>query len=122
MTLFPSMKIDGDTVATMPLPDSLVYTGLDGDEIQTSDLMTWKSEDGSVETGIWGCQPGRFRTEFTHNGEMITIIGGELACIGDDGSAFTLMPGDSMTFPRGWKGEWHVKKPLRKVYATFTAI
>ena len=116
-----ALKIAGDDVRTVALPNSVVISGLEGSQLGTRDLPTWKSTDGTVETGIWECDAGRFRAEFSSYGEMIHIVSGELECTGDDGSRFTLRPGDAMTFPRGWAGEWHIKEPLRKIYAPFTA-
>ena len=40
---------------------------------------------------------------------------------GDDGSHFSLRPGDWMTIPRGWTGERVTPSPLRKVYVIWEA-
>jgi uncharacterized cupin superfamily protein len=31
----------------------------------------------------------------------------------------TLRAGDSMTFPKGWKGTWRITETMRKVYTVF---
>ncbi len=81
----------------------------------------WRSADGSIETGVWEVDAGRFQADFSAYGELIRIVIGEVACSGDDGSRFILRAGDWMTIPRGWMGEWDVRSPLRKVYVTWEA-
>jgi uncharacterized cupin superfamily protein len=114
-------RIDRDEVLAMALAEGPPIPGIDGGTIGTREQATWRSDDGSVETGVWECDAGRFRAEFAAYGELFHVVGGEVECTGDDGSRFTLRPGDAMTFPRGWTGEWHVRSPLRKVYATWQA-
>jgi uncharacterized cupin superfamily protein len=80
----------------------------------------WRSADGSIEMGVWEIDAGRFHARFHGNGELIRIVSGEVECTGDDGS-FSLRPGDWMTIPRGWTGEWVMPSPLRKVYVTLEA-
>jgi uncharacterized protein len=116
-----TLKIDRDEVAAMALEEDAPIPTLDGGTMGTRNRTTWRSDDGTIETGVWECDAGRFQATFSAYGEMIHIVSGELACTGDDGDTFTLRPGDSITFPRGWTGEWDVRSPLRKVYATFTA-
>lgn len=91
-----------------------------GSPIGTRDYRSWTNTEGSIETGIWECDPGTFRSRFEQHGEMILILAGELECTGDDGSQFTLTEGDACTFPRGWSGTWQVKRPVRKLYAVWT--
>ncbi len=121
MSTATTLKIDRDEVAGMVLDEDAPIPTLDGGTMGTRNRTTWRSDDGTIETGIWECDAGRFHANFSAYGEMIHIVSGELACTGDDGDTFTLRPGDSITFPRGWTGEWDVRSPLRKVYATFTA-
>jgi hypothetical protein len=81
----------------------------------------WRSADGTIELGVWEIDAGRFHANFGANGELIRIVAGEVACTGDDGSHFSLPPGDWMTILRGWTGEWVMLSPLRKVYVTWEA-
>jgi uncharacterized cupin superfamily protein len=39
----------------------------------------------------------------------------------DRGETIVLGPGDSMTFPIGWRGTWRITQTLRKVYTVFDA-
>ena len=121
MAATASAKLDRDAVATMELARLKSKPTLDGGTIEMRDRETWSSADGSVVTGVWECDAGRFRPDFGAYGELMHVVSGEVECTGDDGTVTTLRPGDSMTFPRGWTGEWDVRSPLRKVYCTFQA-
>lgn len=88
--------------------------------IPTRDYRSWINSDGSIETGIWECDAGTFRSRFANYGEMIYIVQGEMVCTPDDGAPFTLAEGDSCTFPKGWTGTWEVKRPIRKLYTVWT--
>ena len=121
MSTATTLKIDRDEVAAMVLDEDAPIPAVDGGTLGTRNRTTWRSDDGTSEPGVWECDAGRFHATFGSYGEMIHIVGGQMVCTGDDGDTFTLRPGDSITFPRGWTGEWDVRSPLRKVYATFTA-
>ena len=114
-------KIDGAEVTSMELPEKEPFPTVDGGTLGTRGRTVWRSGDGTVETGVWECDAGRFHADFGDFGEFVHIIGGEVECAGDDGSRFTLRAGDSMTFPRGWTGEWNVRSPLRKLWASWEA-
>lgn len=114
----PPPKIDGATVASMELDEQEPFARIDGGSLGTRGRTTWKAADGSVETGVWECDAGRFHADFGAYGELVYVVSGEVVCTpDDDGGAFTLRAGDAATFPRGWTGEWDVCSPLRKLYA-----
>ncbi len=92
----------------------------EGGSIDTRDFQSWTNSDGSIETGIWECDAGTFRSRFEQYGEMIYILQGEMVCTPVSGEAFTLAEGDSCTFPKGWTGTWEVKRPIRKLYTVWT--
>jgi uncharacterized protein len=76
----------------------------------------WTSGDGTVEVGVWECDPKPFHADFPY-GEFVRVIRGSLICRGDDGSEFTLETGDAMVFPRGWTGLWDVQPGFHKIFA-----
>ena len=82
-----------------------------------SGLVTVKV--ASIGTGVWECDAGRFHTLFDREGEFIRVVRGRMTCVADDGTTIELVPGDSMTFPPGWSGEWRVHEPLRKIFCGF---
>lgn len=118
-TKIKAERIGKDELASIVAPDAKPIEQ-DGVAIPTRDFQSWVSSDGSIETGIWECDAGTFRSRFEHHGEMIYIIQGEMVCTSEDGETFTLAEGDSVTFPKGWQGVWDVKRPIRKLYTVWT--
>lgn len=112
-------RIGKNELISIVAPDAKPITQ-EGVSIPTRDYQAWVNSDGSIETGIWECDAGAFRSRFEHHGEMIYIIQGEMVCTPDAGDAFTLAEGDSVTFPKGWSGTWEVKRPIRKLYTVWT--
>ena len=62
----------------------------------------------------WGCELSRFDWEYFDT-ETCYIIEGEVDVETDSGTAH-IEAGDKVTFPKGLKCVWDVKKPIRKVY------
>lgn len=81
-----------------------------------SHTVLWSSADGKVEMGVWECTPGRFTTDHSTNSEIVHIIDGEVELERNDGELRRLGPGDALVLPRGWRGQWHVIKHVRKMW------
>lgn len=112
-------RIGRDELGSIVAPEAKPITQ-PGVTIGTRDYQAWVNGDGSIETGIWECDAGVFRSRFEHHGELILILAGEMVCTPDGGEPFTLAEGEACTFPRGWSGEWNVLRPIRKLYAVWT--
>lgn len=115
-----SRTIEGASVLDIALEEGPAIP-TEGGPMGTRGKTTWQTADGGVETGIWECDAGFFHPRFAGYGEFIRIVAGEVECTGEDGSHFTMRPGDALIFPRGWHGTWNVIAPLRKLYTTWTA-
>lgn len=90
--------------------------------METRGRENWRSPDERIGTGIWEYDAGRFRAAFNDRGEFIHILTGNMTCTAEDGTVVSLGVGDSMTFPPGWTGEWHVHAPIRKLYCEFKPV
>jgi uncharacterized cupin superfamily protein len=113
------LKIDDATAAALELEAwGTIGSAQDG-PMQTRGRELWHSADERVGTGVWECDAGRFTARFAGRGEFIHIVSGSMTCTAEDGTVVELAAGDSMTFPPGWTGEWHVHAPLRKLYCEF---
>jgi uncharacterized protein len=114
-----SLKIDDPTAAALDLDTwGAIGSAMDG-PMETRCHELWRSPDEKVGTGIWECDAGRFTAHFAGRGEFIHIVTGRMTCTAEDGTVTELAAGDSMTFPPGWTGEWHVHETLRKLYCEF---
>lgn len=116
-----SLKIDNPTAAGLQLDDwGAIGSAIDG-PMETRGRTIWNGASDRIETGVWECDAGRFTARFADRGEFIHIVSGRMTCTAEDGTVTELAAGDSMTFPPGWTGEWHVHEPLRKLYCEFKA-
>lgn len=116
-----NLKLSIADAAEMTLEPGETFTDLDGAPLATRRLRLWTARDGAVSAVVWETDPGQFWANFGEYGEIVFIVSGTLECAGDDGSRFTLSPGDSMIFPRGWTGIWSMSTPVRKIAASWTA-
>lgn len=90
---------------------------LAGDPVQTAHNY-YSSSDGRFHSGVWTCQPGKWRVVFTEN-EFCQLTAGLLIVTGDDGKTQTFKAGDAFVSPSGFTGVWEVVEPARKVYAIY---
>src|SRR5688500_14548597 len=80
-------KIEGSVVTSIPLEARGPFgpplgEPLDG-PMPTAGLRLWTSGDGTIRTGLWECGPGRFRTTYDDEGELIWLVAGTLTCVED---------------------------------------
>src|SRR3712207_4163870 len=89
-----AQKIDTALVMSMTLVENQPFAAPDGAPLGTREQTLWTSSDGSVETGVWECDAGRFQANFADYGELIHVVSGEVICTPDDGGdEFTLRAG-----------------------------
>jgi len=65
---------------------------------------------------VWECGVSRFNWEYDED-ETCYILEGEVVVETEDGEKYTIKKGDLVTFPKGLKCVWDVKKPIRKRYS-----
>ncbi len=78
-------------------------------------LQTEGSTDATLMSGIFTCQPSRFRYVFETD-ETIHVIEGRAKVTLDSGEAVELSAGDIASFPRGAHAIWEISEPLREFF------
>jgi uncharacterized protein len=86
---------------------------IDGDPQARAKLL-WKSDDGTLASGIWECTPGSFR--WTHANETACVVEGKATITPEGAEPFTLAAGDVVFFPEGMRTEWKIEQTLRKAF------
>lgn len=122
MTAASVAIVDGTTAKSLELVEGEPWPAeltADGRPIAKRSIETWSNADGSLWSGVWEIDQGKFFANFGGYGEFLHVVSGEMECIGDDGSRFILRAGDSATFPRGWTGWWDVRSTFRKIYSAW---
>ena len=64
---------------------------------------------------IWSCEKSVFDWEYNDN-EVCFLLEGEVEVKTEDGKVFNFAKGDMVSFPKGLKCIWNVKKAVRKHY------
>ena len=67
------------------------------------------------EWSTWESPIDKFDWEYGSD-ETAYVIEGEVEVTNEEGKVTTVKAGDLVTFPKGMKCVWDVKKPLKKVY------
>ena len=88
-------------------------------EITTRARVLLEDLDGRITTGTWECEVGTSRWEFVDRGEFIHVLTGSMTCTEDGHEPVELTAGSTAVFPLGWRGEWHVRQRLRKVFTIY---
>ena len=115
-TIPPVVRFDQPLSATdsyRPAADRIIS----GDPLQTAHVL-YTSPDGRYVSGLWSCQPGKWRVVFTEC-EFCQILEGEIIITSDDGTTTTVRAGDTFVSPAGFLGTWEVTKPARKAFAAY---
>jgi len=73
-----------------------------------------EAEKLTKDWDFWQCEPSTFDWEY-FNTETCYMIEGEVTVATETGE-IDIKAGDLVTFPKGLKCVWNVKKPIRKVY------
>jgi uncharacterized cupin superfamily protein len=92
---------------------------LSGDPKQ-SGFVTNIDPSGKFVTGIWACQPGKYKVDPYHANcfEFAHILEGKVKITDSEGNIGTYQAGDTIVTQKGFKGTWDVIEPIRKVFAT----
>ncbi|HWT93301.1 MAG TPA: cupin domain-containing protein [Solirubrobacteraceae bacterium] len=72
--------------------------------------------DDTVESGVWEVTPGEFAGDKIGASEIMYVLEGDATVTSEDGTAIELRPGVSFVTPDGWRGRWHVRERVRKLY------
>jgi len=78
----------------------------------------FESADGRFNSGIWSCEPGKWRVIFTES-EFCQLLEGVIIVRSDDGSERTFRAGDAFVSPAGFTGTWDVTERAKKYYAFY---
>jgi uncharacterized protein len=88
--------------------DELIVNKLTPEKISQKNIQFWP---------VWEKEISRFSWQYDSNEECL-IIEGEVTVETDKGN-FTIGAGDFVTFKKGLKCIWDIKKPIRKHYNFF---
>src|SRR6188768_66385 len=92
-----------------------------GEEMLVRSRVDFTNDERTVISGIWECEPGESRWEFTTRGEIIHVVAGRMTVVRDGEAPAEITTGTTAYFPIGWSGIWTIHETIRKVYVVFKA-
>ena len=77
-----------------------------------------KTDDPSVQVGLWQVEPGEFdKGEYVFpSNETIMVLEGEVTIELEDGRSFHMKTGDIGSFEQGTRSTWTITAPFRKFF------
>jgi len=98
---------------------NLVDWGVQPDSLEgqshSSGILLWKNDQGTSESGLWVCSPGRWRLTLPRD-ELCHFIQGRATYRNDDGEIIEVSAGTVVHFKQGWTGACQIYETLRNVY------
>lgn len=88
------------------------------ERVNEATLALWESDGGRAAAGVWECSSGSFESSRVGFSEVCHILEGEADLETEGGATVTVRAGDLFVMPAGWRGRWHIRTRLRKVYVT----
>lgn len=107
----PKISVADATLDDWTLPEEVI-TG--GNPVARGRFL-WQSDDKRLGNGVWTCEPGSFRWDYTWD-ETIYFIEGEATITDQDGNSVTCRGGDMFFVSAGTRSTWEVTAPVRKVF------
>ena len=107
----PKVTVADAELDPWTLPDEVI-TG--GNPVAKGRFL-WQSDDKRLGNGVWTCEPGSFKWDYTWD-ETIYFVEGEATITDQDGKSVTYQGGDFFFVPAGTSSTWEVTKSVRKVF------
>ncbi|MDH6196887.1 putative cupin superfamily protein [Mycobacterium frederiksbergense] len=99
--------------ATVELPEPQPKPTSRSGQLESA-ISVWA--DDATDVGVWECDAGEFTADRSTAMEVCHIISGSGTVTGEDGTSADIGPGSLLVLPKGWRGTWLVKEPIRKTY------
>ena len=101
---------DGD-----PVDWTALETAPGGPNPPGEEWCAWRNPDGRFSTGVWRRAPETGEMSLDYN-EIAILIDGEVD-VESGGCVLSVRPGDVLVTPKGSRGVWRARSPVRKFWA-----
>jgi uncharacterized cupin superfamily protein len=81
----------------------------------------YKSPDKNLSAGIWSCEVGAFKVNFTEH-EYIHMIKGKILIKDHENSELVLNAGMSILIPAGFQGTWEIVEEATKLFVNYEML
>lgn len=105
------------TTTAYAYPPEMRVGDFDGRVREATAFASTSFPQGRV--AFWEAKAGTLRTDAYPLDEFVYVLEGELETVDRDGTSRHFGPGDTFVIPKGWAGEWRMKKDFRKLFVNF---
>jgi uncharacterized cupin superfamily protein len=112
--------LDAAQVLRGPLPEEISMAPVQSGVPVAREKTVLDSADGRF--AVWACGAGVFPRVKDKRGSFMYIISGDASIVDEDGTAHELTAGSALVLPFGWRGAWHIRETIRKVYLHTTPV
>jgi uncharacterized cupin superfamily protein len=112
--------LDAAQVLRGPLPEEISMAPVrSGVPVAHEKTIT---DDADGRYAVWACGAGVFPRVKDKRGSFMYIISGDASIVDQDGTSHELTAGSALVLPFGWRGAWHIRETIRKVYLHTTPV
>ena len=112
--------LDAAQVLRGSLPEEISMAPVQSGVPVAHEKTVLDSADGLF--AVWACGAGVFPRVKDKRGSFMYIISGDASIVDEDGTAHELTAGSALVLPFGWRGAWHIRETIRKVYLHTTPV
>lgn len=76
----------------------------------------FSNDAGNLTAGVWEASPYKEVIDGYPVDELMVVISGSVEIVDVDGTREVFRKGDAFVMPKGFKGTWENREPLRKFY------
>ncbi|MGE3773965.1 MAG: cupin domain-containing protein [Gammaproteobacteria bacterium] len=105
------------TTTAYAYPPEMRVGDFDGRVREATAFASTSFPQGRV--AFWEAKAGTLKTDAYPLDEFVYVLEGELETVDRDGTSRHFGPGDTFVIPKGWAGEWRMKKDFRKLFVNF---
>jgi uncharacterized cupin superfamily protein len=112
--------LDAAQVLRGPLPEEISMAPVQSGVLVAHEKTVADSADGLF--AVWACGAGVFPRVKDKRGSFMYILSGDASIVDESGSTHELTAGSALVLPFGWRGAWHIRETIRKVYLHTTPV
>jgi uncharacterized cupin superfamily protein len=116
----PAAVLDAAQVLRGPLPEQISMAPVREGVPFAYEKKVVDGADGLL--AVWACDAGVFPRVKDKRGSFMYIISGDASIVDEDGTSHELTADSVLVLPFGWRGAWHIRETIRKVYLHTTPV
>ena len=110
------LRPDGHPETGLQPTSFVAPDAVEGDPPKETGHVFFTNAEGNLTAGVWEATPYKEVSESYPVDELMVILSGSVTITDDEGHAETFSAGDAFVLPKGFKGTWENREPVRKYF------